>query len=77
MRAKQEARLTFLKPYLVLLPGPNLNDPAKNLASLVLSAAIELKQKKESVEYLQNETGKIPSSIRLNFKLTASKNTKN
>ena len=63
--------LTFLQGYIVLLPDLKLHKPGKELASLVLSMAIDQGQRKEAISYLQDKP-KVLKVTKFNFKLTSS-----
>ena len=64
-----KSRLTFLGPYLELLPDTKLLHPAKELAGVILTLSIARKQRKESLS-ANSDTVKIPSSARFKFKLS-------
>ena len=71
-----ELRLKFLLPFLESLPDQKLHQPAKDLASVVLTTSIARRQRKESL-LLNTESEKIPASARYKFKLTPSDKVKN
>ena len=58
------------------LPDPNLHEPAKKLASAILTTAIERKHKFQSISLLKDEPEKLPSSACIHFKLTHSNHFK-
>ena len=73
---RHRKRLAFLTPLLESIPDTNLQDPAKDLASQVLSTAIHRKHCRERVAFLL-ENPKIPNSAQIKFKLTGSKTIQN
>ena len=72
-----KSRLTFLGPYLELLPDTKLLHPAKELAGVILTLSIARKQRKESLSVTNSDTEKIPASAQFKFKLTPSEGVKN
>ena len=69
--AADEKYLLPLSPYLESLPAPELQHPAKELASSILVNAISLRHKKEALDYLKNSP-KTPRPAHFGFKLKSS-----
>ena len=70
LKEKHEKRPLCFPPYIALLPGLQIHEPAKLLASLVPSYFIKRKQRQEVFANNQENPNSIPGSARINFKLT-------
>ena len=70
---KHNLRLKCIDSYLTSLPDTQLHSPAKYLASVILSTAIERKHHYEVLKKATTNPDFIPSSARFKFKLGGTK----